>query len=251
MSREARSINKSGFFHIMVQGINKVYIFQEEIQKNKYIELMRKNKEKFNISIISYCVMDNHVHIIIYSEKVTEISKYMHRVNSLYGEYYNKTNDRVGFVFRNRFQSQYIDNMDYLLKCIKYIHMNPVKAKMVDMEEKYKYSSYNEMFGIIKNVFIDKKILISIYGNWDSILYRIKNEDEEIEIMDIDRNEENFKIAVKLYLKDNNISIEEIKKNKERLIDFSNYLLEKKYKKIQISKLLNIPKTTFLNKIKS
>lgn len=226
MPRLPRNIHKAGFFHIMVQGINKYYIFQTEMQKKEYIKLMKECNKKFDIKIIAYCIMDNHSHIIIYSENITNISSYMKSLNTSYGIYYNKTNDRIGFVFRNRFQSQYIDDGNYLINCIKYIHMNPVKAGKELKEEDYKYSSYNEYFKN-KKIILNKEPLIKIFGNEKDILKRIKVANDEIEVMDIERDEENFKIAMKEYLRENKLSLEEIKNNKNKIIELAKYLKKK------------------------
>ena len=78
-------------------------------------------------------------------------------VSEEYAKYYNKTQNRVGFVFRNRFDSKTIYNQEYLLQCIKYIHMNPVKSKVVKAEEEYEYSSYRNY---LDNTKIYSKILL-------------------------------------------------------------------------------------------
>lgn len=240
MSRLPRSVHKSGFFHIMVQGINKSYIFQTKMQKEEYIKLMKECNKKFNIKIIAYCIMDNHTHILIYTENITYLSNYMKSLNTSYGIYYNKTNNRIGFVFRNRFQSQYINDKNYLINCIKYIHMNPVKAGMELKEEKYKYSSYNEYFKNIKKCILNKEPLIKLFENEKNILMRIKSANDEIEIMDIDREEENFRIAVKEYLNKNNLDLEKIKNDKNKIIELTKYMKNKKYKQVQLAKILDI-----------
>ena len=136
----------------MVQGINKEYIFNENHQKNEYVKLMKKYNEEEKVKIISYCVMDNHSHMILHCNDISEISQYMKRLNGGYSIYYNKTNKRVGFVYRNRFQSQFITDVNYLKKCISYIHMNPVKANMVKGVSEYKYSSYNQFINKRKKI---------------------------------------------------------------------------------------------------
>lgn len=244
MPRKPRCSNKNGFFHIMVQGINKEYIFNNNYQKNQYIKLMKKYKENEKIKIITYCIMDNHAHIIIYSEDVKEISQYMKKLNGAYGKYYNKTNQRVGFVYRNRYQSQFITDIEYLKKCINYIHMNPVKANMVKKVDQYKYSSYNEYIGKEKNNLIDIKLIKDILKSEDYIDEFLKLKDEEIEIMDVDREEENFRIAIENYLKDEKVGIKDIKENKELLKKFCKYMKSKNYRQVQLANLLKVSEST-------
>ena len=156
MSRVAREKYKTGFFHIMIQGINKEYIFEKNENKEKYLFLMKKYYENYNIKIIAYCIMNNHAHFLIYSDDIKQISNYMHKINSIYAMDYNTINKRVGYLFRDRYKSQYINNREYLFKCIKYIHLNPVKAHIVKEERQYKYSSYND--------FLYKKEYIKEHG---------------------------------------------------------------------------------------
>lgn len=143
ISRVARKYENSSFFHIIVQGINKEYIFQEEKFKITYLKQINRFSNELEINIIAYCIMDNHAHFLIMCDKIENLSKLMQKVNSVYAKYYNYIMKRVGYVFRDRFLSEAIDNKRYFIHCIKYIHLNPVKANIVDKCEKYKYSSYN------------------------------------------------------------------------------------------------------------
>lgn len=112
-----------------------------------------KNSEKHNrrSNILScngagyrqrFCVMGNHVHVLLKADKVEKLSKFMHLVNSRYSRYYNRINKRVGHVFRNRYRSEPIKNSTQLINCFVYIQNNPLKAGIVENAEDYKYSSY-------------------------------------------------------------------------------------------------------------
>ncbi|MBR2744027.1 MAG: transposase [Clostridia bacterium] len=154
MSRIARERLNASFFHVMCQGINKEMLFNLDKQKEKYLFLLKENMFKFDIQIIAYCIMSNHVHILIYSEDMCKLSKFMKCVNTEYAQYYNYIEKRVGYVFRDRFKSQAITDKKYLYQCINYIHLNPVKAGMVALPQEYIYSSYNDYMsnsGITQN----------------------------------------------------------------------------------------------------
>ena len=239
MNREARCIHENGFFHVMVQGINKKYIFEKNIDKEEYLSLMLRYIKKFKITLLAYCIMDNHAHLLIYAEEVYEMSKYMRVVNSIFAQNYNRANDRVGYVFRDRFNSQYIDNRDYLLKCLKYIHMNPVKANMVKKPEDYKYSTYSSF--LKRDGIIDDNVIELLFDNQGNYLREMMAiPDEEIEVMDIDREQKNFMVAVKNYIINNGTDLKSIKEDKKMLKDFCNYLvIKKRYKQIQVADLLN------------
>ena len=144
MPRNSRKDLPGLFHHIMSQGINKEYIFNDERLKEKYKEILTEKMKENNVDIIAYCIMDNHVHLLIKVQNVQDMCRFMQQVNTTYAKFYNRLKHRVGFVFRNRYLSKAIQDENQLNKCIVYIHKNPVVAKMVEKESQYKFSSYNE-----------------------------------------------------------------------------------------------------------
>lgn len=144
MSRLPRMRMSATFFHILVQGINKSFIFNTPKEMEKYLFFISKYKKDYFINIIAYCIMNNHAHLLVEVKNIEDLSSFMHKINTNYAIYYNKKHDRVGYVFRNRYKSQEICNERYLYNCIAYIHNNPVKAKICKNAEEYKFSSCNE-----------------------------------------------------------------------------------------------------------
>lgn len=157
MPRDPRGSYDKSYFHIMCQGINKEYIFNENYLKEKYKNSMLKFAKENNVNILSYCIMDNHVHILVYVDNTRDMSDFMHSLNANYAEYYNWKKDRKGYVFRDRYKSEVITSLSYLRNCMVYIHKNPVVGKIVDKMEKYKYSSYND-FIQNKGICTDKNL---------------------------------------------------------------------------------------------
>lgn len=153
--RKARTESDALFFHVMVQGINKEYIFEQRNLKTKYLNLLKHSKE-FNIGLIAYCIMDNHSHMLFQVKNPQDMAELMKKINQEFAVYYNWKNDRVGVVFRNRYRSEPIYNEKSLRNCIAYIHNNPVKARMVAKPENYEFSSYqNYMNGCIEKSIFD------------------------------------------------------------------------------------------------
>lgn len=144
MPRNSRKDLPGLFHHIMSQGINKEYIFNDDNLKEKYRAIIKEKMQKNNVNIIAYCIMDNHVHMLVNIQKIEDMCKFMQQVNTTYAKFYNKVHNRVGFVFRNRYLAKPILDENQLNKCIAYIHRNPVVAKIVEKESDYKFSSYNE-----------------------------------------------------------------------------------------------------------
>ena len=91
MPRFSRKSIDTSFLHVMTQGINKSYIFEKTEDIKFYIKIKKKKKKEYNLNIIAYCIMNNHVHILVEVDNISSLSKYMQRLNTRYGKYYNKT----------------------------------------------------------------------------------------------------------------------------------------------------------------
>lgn len=247
MARISRQNLKSLYFHIMVQGINKEYIFLSEELKEKYKKLLKENISNNNVKLLSYCIMSNHAHMLMYVEDLNEMSKLMQKINTSFAKFYNRKNDRVGFVFRNRFSIQPILNKQHLLNCLAYIHNNPVKAGITKKPEDYKYSSYREW--IYEKETIDEISNELVFGEKkDDIneFYKIHLNDKIVDIEDIVEYVDYREIIFK-YENDIGTSIDKIIEDKEMLYVIVLELRNKANLSIrQISSILKInrPKIT-------
>lgn len=242
MSRMARQYLETSFFHVMVQGINKEYIFKNERYINRYLQLIRKNINNEILEIIAYCIMNNHAHLLIQTDNINELSKFMQTVNSIYAKYYNYIeNDRVGYVFRDRYKSEPILNKRQLIQCIKYIHQNPVKAKMVQNEKEYKYSSYQLYLQKIKS-----NIKKSIFTKEDLELICNTEVSYEEEFFDIENDiEKIIDNAISEFIKQEDIKVFEIFQKDDILKKLIRFLkVRKNIKYTQIMKKLDITKRT-------
>lgn len=238
MARIARQYLDTSFFHIMVQGINKEFIFNNNRYINRYMKLIRENLNKEKLKIIAYCIMNNHAHLLIEVEDKKELSKYMQKVNSLYAKYYNyMENERVGYVFRDRYKSEPILDKRQLIQCIKYIHQNPVKANMVKQIDEYPYSSYY----FYQNREINKT---GIFTEEEIQFICNKDKSTQEEFLDIDINIENkINNAILEFTKKENIKLFEIFEKDVILKALIKYL-----KKIKNIKYTNIMKKLDITK---
>ena len=162
MPRVARKDIYTNYIHLIVQGINKEYIFKKDEWKEEYIKIIQTKIKNTNIKIMAYCIMDNHAHFLVYYTKIEELSELMKKVNTTYAMRYNTINKRKGFVFRDRYYTQSILNKKQLYNCLVYIHRNPINAQICNEMENYKYSSYNEY--IKERRIIDKDSCRLIFG---------------------------------------------------------------------------------------
>ncbi len=140
MPRYAREKCESGLYHIMLRGINRQNIFHNDEDCLRFIETLQKVKVNDNYSLIAYCLMNNHVHILL-QEKKEELSKIIKRIGISYAWWYNRKYKLVGHLFQDRYRSEGIDSDSQLLSVARYIHNNPAKAGLVINAEDYKWSS--------------------------------------------------------------------------------------------------------------
>lgn len=191
MPRIPRTDLKASLSHVMVQGIRKEYIFNNPKDIQRYLDIMEKLNECYSVEIIAYCVMNNHVHMLIKADNSEELSKYMQKLCMKYARYYNDKYDRVGYVFRNRYKAEAIMNEKHMYNCIKYIYSNPVIAGICSNPQDYPYSNYKEVptCEIVEYAFVDT--------------------DEDIK--EINEN------VVKSFLLKNNVKLSEIKKDTKKL----------------------------------
>ncbi len=148
MPRSARRISPTNYYHIMMRGNNREDIFAQKEEKRYFLNLLHKVATDQGLGIAAYCVMSNHVHILVEAE-LPALSNAMRRLNVVFAMYYNNQKQRVGHVFQDRFKSQMITDEVYLLRCMRYIHNNPVKAQIVASPEHYTYSSFQEYLGAV------------------------------------------------------------------------------------------------------
>ena len=224
MPRKARNLfDGKELFHVMVQGIKKERIFINEREKLEYIKLINQFSETYKVKIIAYCIMDNHAHLLVYTKSINGLTEYMHRLNTSYAIYYNKNKNRVGYVYRDRFKTQLIKDREHLLNCIIYIHNNPVKAGICILPKQFKYSSY-ELFmskkneNILKSLFIDKYEYEKAHINKRINNMNFLEEEEQLE--------KEIKDDIDYYLKEKNISLNELKFNNELLFPIAKKLKE-------------------------
>ena len=234
MPREARKISCSGFYHVMIRGVNKEPIFKDDRDRETFLRLLKHYKIKLDCVVHAYCLMNNHVHILI-EDNNNKLGEFMRNVASVYAGEFNKKYKRIGHLFQERFKSQNVENDYYLLRLIRYIHRNPEKAGICKTEE-YKWSSYREY--IHTNRIIEKEYILSKYNI-------------------------NFNQAIKLFkdtvLSDKEDNIDDVyienEITKDKAIDFIKYILNisdvkcifNKEKKEKIEMAKKIKKTGKVN----
>ena len=203
----------------MLRGNEKKNVFMDTEDKARFIDTVYHNKEDNGFCLYAYCVMDNHVHLVI-KEQEDSISRIMKRIGTSYAYYFNKKYKRVGHVFQDRYKSETIENERYLLSVIRYIHNNPVKAGICRIQE-YKWSSYQIYVQETKEQKRQpehEEILSYFSENEDRAINLFKefsNQDDNNDFMDMEEDmldEEEAVEYINSYLVNKNIPLEYLKR---------------------------------------
>ncbi len=183
MPRQPRQKSESGIYHIMLRGINQQVIFEDDEDYYKFLETLEKYKTVCGYKLYAYCLMANHVHILLKVEK-ENLEQIMKRLAGSYVYWYNWKYYRKGHLFQDRFKSEPVENDEYFLTVLRYIHQNPLKAEIIEKLSEYKYSSYNEY--INEKKITDTEFALSIMEKEIFIAFNnIVNEDKCLDCDDL------------------------------------------------------------------
>lgn len=228
MPRQPRRISMTGIYHIMTRGINKEQIFDRTIYRNRILETIMKIRSDLEFDIIAYCVMNNHMHLLM---KIDDnlLDLFMKKLNIRFAIFYNKVEDRYGHVFQDRFKSEPVEDEGYYIGVIRYIHNNPVKAGMINHIEKYIWSSAKDYINQDSKLITDKylKEVIDLFNNIDEFIKFHNLEDDNIYIDTVEEENENIHNLI------NKIINEFVKKN-----NITEQKRVSKYKKEELAEIL-------------
>lgn len=146
MAREKRIWFPGASYHIMSRGNYRQNIFHEKEDYQTFLQLLQDTSRRYAFELHGYCCMTNHFHLLIATE-IVEIWMIMKRLNHLYAAYHNQKYKLSGHLFQGRYKSCLVQSDAYFLQTSRYIHLNPVKAGIVEHPENYPWSSYGRMIG--------------------------------------------------------------------------------------------------------
>ena len=162
MARKPRIHYEGALYHVITRGNNKEKVFEGENEKEEYLRIIKKYKERYKFKLYSYCIMDNHAHLLIEVEK-TPLSKIMQGIQQVYTQRYNSSKNQTGHVFEQRYKAFLCDKDSYLLNLVRYIHQNPLKA-CIPSGIKYEWSSHMEYIEQTKKILTDKKFVLGLFS---------------------------------------------------------------------------------------
>ncbi len=163
MARRPRIEFEGAFYHVLTRGNQRQKIFKTNDDFNKYLEILSDYKNRYNYHLFSYVLMSNHVHLLIQTLK-TPLSKILQGVNQRYTTYFNRKYKTVGHLFQGRYKAILCDRDEYLLSLVKYIHMNPVRARVAETPAGYKWSSHSTYSKRITEGIVDTDIVLRMFS---------------------------------------------------------------------------------------
>lgn len=141
------SFNSGSYYHVFNRVVEGEILFREQ---NNYIfclNLIKRNASKYNVNVLSYCLMPNHYHFLFKQKSDTPISKFISVLFNTYVQKVNQQRGRKGPLFRERFKHVLVDREEYLIHLCRYIHLNPYKAGLVQNPEDWQFSNYLDWIG--------------------------------------------------------------------------------------------------------
>jgi len=169
MSREARIIPSQGYLHVICRANNHKRILSARRDCKAYYRLARKIKIEEGIKIFHYCIMFTHVHFLVGVDELSNLARFIKRLNLKYFHYYINRKSYSGHLWHGRFKSYPIEDDQYFLRCGKYIEMNPVRAGIVDSPEEYEFSSYQHYACGKEDRLVDEDLFYHSLGETDSV----------------------------------------------------------------------------------
>lgn len=192
MARKPRELSRSGIYHVMIRGNHKDNIFHFDDDCRQFLHYLQRLVELTTTGdelvqpyckVYAYCLMTNHVHLLI-QEQGESISEIIKRLNISYVAYYNKKYDKRGHLFEDRFRSEPVNDAGYFLTLLRYIHQNPIEAKLVDNLNQYRWSSWHDYMQERNHSRIISSTYPEMFGGltWDEVRLHVCVENGELAI---------------------------------------------------------------------
>lgn len=170
MQRVWRTV--TGFYHVCARGMGKQLIFEGDEDRWEFLELMRDCCREEGVTVIAWCLMGNHVHLVL-ADYEDAMSAAMHRLLLTYARRFNKRTGRTGHLFQNRFDRRSLDTDRYLMAAIRYVHANPQEAGIA-LIERYPWSSFAEYLRAYDNDttrgFSDPSCVLELSGSAEGFI---------------------------------------------------------------------------------
>lgn len=167
MATPPRYFQKDGYYHVYNRGTRKQKIFIQKRDYSRFLERLKEYKDKFEINILTYCLMPNHFHFLLRQDSDKPINLFMLRLGTSYAKYFNIKYDQVGSLFQGRFKAKPVETDEYLLQLSRYIHRNPLSTPGVELGL-FPWSSYSAYIKGKKDDIVDPSYILGYFLNNNS-----------------------------------------------------------------------------------
>jgi putative transposase len=152
-----------GLYHVITRGNNRRKIFRSHDDYLRFTSILAQQKLKLPFHLYAYCLMPNHLHLLMEMQD-DPISRIMQRVLTGYSQYHNRRYKKIGHLFQGRYKSILCQTDRYLGELVRYIHLNPVRAKMVKRPEGYEHSGHLAYISLDKSGLVDAEPVLRHFG---------------------------------------------------------------------------------------
>jgi len=162
LPRTRRLKSETGIYHVVLRGINKQTIFEDEEDNEMFLVTVNQYRKQSGYLLLAYCLMGNHIHLLMKTGS-EELGQIFRRIGASYVYWYNRKYERTGHLFQDRYKSEAVETDAYLFAVLRYVHQNPLKAGLVKNLEDYPYSSFAEYLGLNDENYVDKDFVLSLF----------------------------------------------------------------------------------------
>jgi len=164
MPRKPRLHYEGALYHVLTRGNNKQRIFTTEQEYSTFLAYLKALKKKKPFYLLAYCLMPNHVHLLIKVED-EPLSAIMQRLLVRYTKYFNVRNRKEGHLFQGRYKATICRKENYLLQLVRYMHLNPIRAKIVEDASGWRWSSHLQYMCGSKNMMVDEDEVLKCFSD--------------------------------------------------------------------------------------
>ncbi|MCQ2241598.1 transposase [Treponema sp.] len=176
MARKPRLYGMSGIYHVILRGNNKQNLFNDESDRYFFLKKLKKYSEELDVVIYAYCLMNNHVHLLI-GNASENMSLFVQKIANSYVYFFNRKYERTGHLFQGRFKSEPVSDDTYFKVVYRYILQNCEKACLGKVDE-YKWNSYNLITDLKLKSFVDVEYVIALFGSQKTLVDYLLQHDE-------------------------------------------------------------------------
>jgi putative transposase len=163
MARPPRLEYPRALYHVTARGNDRGAVFRDDRDRQEYLERIDRSRTRFGFQLLAYCLMTNHLHLAIRTGD-QPLSRIMAGTQSSFAQWFNRRHGRVGHFFQGRYKAFLVQEQRYFAALLRYIHMNPVKARIVERPQDYPWSSDRLFRGISTSRFHDRDAALALLG---------------------------------------------------------------------------------------